>query len=92
MNAKHSLDLSVVLSRSIHLVRKRKEKSVQRQTSISDRPPLRQIMRIVRKPDKLAYYELLSCGHYGQIAEGPQREYIPLKGLVNARRCEECRK
>jgi hypothetical protein len=50
----------------------------------------RQIMRIERTADRNAYYEVLSCGHRGKLAEGPNRQHIPLKGEVNERRCYQC--
>lgn len=82
-----SRNIQSALRKSIAHARRKRE-VVQRQTGA----PLRAISSIERVPGRLLYRELLSCGHYGEIAEGPKRLYIAFFDMPVARRCKVCQK
>jgi len=50
----------------------------------------RSIQRIERSASHQVWYEVLSCGHRGHLAEGPNRLYIPTGAQPTKRRCYDC--
>lgn len=75
-----------VLRDSIAYVQEHQARLVRRRRAYK----LRRISLIEKFASVAAYFEILSCGHRGELAIGPQRQYIALDGAPTRRRCYEC--